>query len=122
MKHEARFLDRDWRGSKRQFCCHHGRHRHLRGGRQPSKVPQSIGLPGLLNRPSATTKAGENGRIFGSVTTIQLADAIEKMGYKVNRKLMKIRGEAIKQLGTYEAEIRLTKDVSVVVKFDVEKE
>jgi len=68
------------------------------------------------------TKAGENGRIFGSVTTIQLADAIEKLGYNVNRKLMKIRGEAIKQVGTYEADIRLTKDVSVTVKFDVEKE
>ena len=64
-------------------------------------------------------KAGEKGKIFGSVTTIQLAEAIEKAGHKIDRKYIKIKGESIKALGSYQASARLHKDVSVEVKFDV---
>ena len=64
-------------------------------------------------------KAGEKGKIFGSVTTAQLADAIEKAGQKVDRKYIKIKGESIKNVGSYEAAIRLHKDVDATVKFDV---
>ena len=64
-------------------------------------------------------KAGEKGKIFGSVTTVQLAEAIEKAGHKVDRKYIKIKGESIKELGSYEASIRLHKDVDAAVKFDV---
>ncbi len=64
-------------------------------------------------------KAGEKGKIFGSVTTIQLAEAIEKAGHKIDRKYIKIKGESIKSLGSYEASARLHKDVAVSIKFDV---
>lgn len=64
-------------------------------------------------------KAGEKGKIFGSVNTIQLAEAIEKLGYTVDRKYIKIKGEPIKMVGSYEADIRLHKDVATTVKFDV---
>lgn len=64
-------------------------------------------------------KAGEKGKIFGSVNTIQLAEAIEKLGYTVDRKYIKIKGEAIKALGSYEASIRLHKDVATDIKFEV---
>lgn len=64
-------------------------------------------------------KAGEKGKIFGSINTIQLAEAIEKLGFTVDRKYIKIKGEPIKNLGAYEADIRLHKDVDVSVKFEV---
>tara|TARA_B100000809_G_C15107906_1_gene519423 strand:- start:79 stop:540 length:462 start_codon:yes stop_codon:yes gene_type:complete len=64
-------------------------------------------------------KAGEKGKIFGSVTTAQLTEAVEKLGHKLDRKYVKIKGEAIKNLGSYEASVRLHKDVSANVKFDV---
>lgn len=64
-------------------------------------------------------KVGEKGKIFGSVNTVQLADALEKQGYNINRKFIKIRGEAIKAIGTYEAEVKLHRDVSTVFEFDV---
>jgi large subunit ribosomal protein L9 len=64
-------------------------------------------------------KAGEKGKIFGSVNTLQLAEAIEKLGYTVDRKYIKIKGDAPKMLGGYEASLRLHKDVSVDVKFEV---
>ena len=66
-----------------------------------------------------TAKAGEKGKIFGSVNTIQLAEAVEKAGHKIDRKYMKIKGEAIKSLGSYEASARLHKDVSATIKFEV---
>jgi large subunit ribosomal protein L9 len=64
-------------------------------------------------------KAGEKGKIFGSINTIQLAEAIEKLGHSVDRKYIKIKGETIKTIGSYEASVRLHKDVDAVVKFEV---
>jgi large subunit ribosomal protein L9 len=64
-------------------------------------------------------KAGEQNKIFGSVNTIQLADSITKLGFSVDRKDIKLKGDAIKQLGTYQADIRLHKDVTVTVDFEV---
>jgi large subunit ribosomal protein L9 len=64
-------------------------------------------------------KAGENGKIFGSVTTIQIADALQKAGYNVERKSIEITGDNIKQLGTYTAKVRLFKEVTANVNFEV---
>jgi large subunit ribosomal protein L9 len=64
-------------------------------------------------------KAGESGKIFGSVTTIQLAEALQKAGYNIERKNIEITEDAIKQLGTYTAKIRLFKEVSATLTFEV---
>jgi large subunit ribosomal protein L9 len=64
-------------------------------------------------------KAGENGKIFGSVTTIQIAEALLKAGYNIERKNIEINDDTIKQLGTYSAKVRLYKDVSANVNFEV---
>jgi large subunit ribosomal protein L9 len=57
-------------------------------------------------------KAGESGKIFGSVTTIQLAEALQKAGYNIERKNIEITEDSIKQLGTYTAKVRLYKELS----------
>ena len=65
-------------------------------------------------------KVGESGKkIFGSVNTIQLADAINKKGHKVDKKNIKILGSQIKEIGSYQAEIRLHRDISVTIDFEV---
>ncbi len=64
-------------------------------------------------------KAGENGKIFGSVTTIQVAEALNKAGYPVERKNIEINEDSIKALGTYSAKVRLFKEVSATVSFEV---
>ncbi|MFO0357144.1 MAG: 50S ribosomal protein L9 [Sphingobacteriaceae bacterium] len=64
-------------------------------------------------------KAGENGKIFGSVTTIQIADALQKAGYNVERKNIEIAGDGIKQLGSYTAKVRLYKEVAANINFEV---
>jgi large subunit ribosomal protein L9 len=67
-------------------------------------------------------KAGESGKIFGSVTSVQLADAIKKLGYEVDRKNITMSEEGVKTLGTYTAEVRFHKDVTATVNFEVVQE
>lgn len=66
-------------------------------------------------------KAGETGRIFGAVTTLQLSDALKSRGIDVDRKRISLPNE-VKNLGEYEATITLHKQVSHKVKFVVEGE
>ncbi len=65
------------------------------------------------------TKAGENGKIFGSVNTVQLAEALKKEGFDIDRKSLKIKDEPIKEVGTFEAEANLHKGVKPTFKFEV---
>lgn len=65
------------------------------------------------------TKAGENGKIFGSVNTVQLAEALKKAGFDIDRKSLKIKDEPIKEVGTFEAEANLHKGVRPTFKFEV---
>ena len=64
-------------------------------------------------------KASESGKIFGSVNSIQLAEAIQAAGFDVDRKQIKLSSEAIKELGSYEASIKVYKDALATVKFEV---
>ncbi|MBX7053060.1 MAG: 50S ribosomal protein L9 [Flavobacteriales bacterium] len=65
------------------------------------------------------TKASETGKIFGSVNTIQISEALAKEGFNIDRKSISITDEHIKMLGSYEAKVKLHKEVSAVVKFEV---
>ena len=63
-------------------------------------------------------KAGESGKIFGSVTNIQIAEALKKAGYDVERKNIELAEENIKTLGTYTAKVRLFKEIFATVNFE----
>jgi large subunit ribosomal protein L9 len=65
-------------------------------------------------------KAGENDKIFGSVNALQLAEAYAKAGHNIDRKqITLIDAESIKTLGTYKAKVKLHKEVSTEVDFEV---
>lgn len=64
-------------------------------------------------------KVGESGKIFGSVNTIQLADALKGIGIDIDRKYISIVGDSIKEAGTYEAKIRFHKEVVETINFEV---
>jgi|SRR5690606_34569292 len=64
------------------------------------------------------TKAGESGKIFGSVNTIQFADALRKEGFEVDRRRITFETEP-KFLGEYVANLNLHKEVKVQVPFEV---
>ena len=67
-------------------------------------------------------KTSSTGKIFGSVNTIQLAEALEAKGFNVDRKRITIDQDPVKEVGSYKATIRLHKEVSVVIDFDVVSE
>jgi large subunit ribosomal protein L9 len=64
-------------------------------------------------------KAGEKGKIFGSVNNIQLAEALKEAGFEIDRKKIVLQSDAIKNLGAYEAVVTLHKDVKVNLNFEV---
>ncbi len=63
------------------------------------------------------TKAGANGKIFGSITPLQVAQALKMKGYDIDRRKIEIND--IKVLGSYEAIVNLHREVSVTIKVEV---
>ncbi|HHT03307.1 MAG TPA: 50S ribosomal protein L9 [Bacteroidales bacterium] len=64
-------------------------------------------------------KAGENGKIFGSVNAIQIADAIKtQFEIEVDRKRIELT-DSVKTLGTYKAIISVYKDLKTEISFEV---
>lgn len=63
-------------------------------------------------------KVGENGKVFGSVTSADVASELVKMGYDIEKK--KIKMDALKNVGTYAAEIRLMENISAKITVVVE--
>ena len=64
-------------------------------------------------------KTSTSGKIFGSVNTIQIAEALEKAGFSIERKNVSIKEEAIKEVGSYTATIKLHREVKVDITFTV---
>lgn len=66
-------------------------------------------------------KTSSTGKIFGSVNNIQIAEALEKAGYEVDRKVIYLK-EPVKEVGSYKAQLKLHKEVSVDIPFEVVSE
>lgn len=65
------------------------------------------------------SKAGTTGKLFGSVTNIQVAEALKKQfDLTVDRKRVHIQGE-VKELGSYKATVNLYKEVITEIEFEV---
>ena len=75
-------------------------------------------LEGLSLRIPA--KAAQTGKIYGSVNNVQIANAIkEAKGIEIDRKQILVDDDTIKEVGNYKAKIRLQKDVTVEISFEV---
>lgn len=67
---------------------------------------------------SVGAKTSTTGKIFGAVGPIQIADALEKAGYVVDRKVIVLK-EAVKEIGSYKATLKLHKEVTIELSFEV---
>lgn len=65
-----------------------------------------------------TVRAGEGGRLYGAITSQDLADILEERGFNVDRRDIKL-GEPIKELGEKEIEIHLHPEVHVTIKVNL---
>ena len=68
---------------------------------------------------SIGAKTSTKGKIFGSVNTIQLAEALKEEGFEVDRKNITIKEELIKEVGSYTATVKLHKEVQVEIPFEI---
>ncbi len=64
------------------------------------------------------TKAGENGKIFGAVTSNQVAEIFKTNGFDIDRRRISFKGE-IKTVGEYEAKVDLHREVKAAINFSV---
>ncbi len=81
---------------------------------EATKIANGIGEMILEIR----AKVGETGKIFGSVTTIQISDALKAQGFDIDRKKISITGD-VKVVGEYKAVIDLHKEVKHTLSFKV---
>jgi large subunit ribosomal protein L9 len=97
------------------------RQAHLR---REAKVVGEAGELGKLMGAVVVTisqKAGENGQLFGSVTSKDIADALEAQGYSIERRKIALE-EPIKSLGEFKVPLRLHREVTVEIAVNVVKE
>ena len=80
----------------------------------------ALALAAALEGVSLTigAKTSSTGTIFGSVNNIQIAEALEKLGHIVDRKQIVIK-DTVKEVGNYKAIVKLHKEVSVEIPFEV---
>jgi large subunit ribosomal protein L9 len=67
-------------------------------------------------------KTSSKGKIFGSVNTIQLSEALAEKGFSIDRKNIFIKEELIKEVGNYTAKIKLHREVNVEIAFEIVSE
>ncbi len=70
---------------------------------------------------SIAQKAGENDQLFGSVTAKDIAEALEKQGYQIDRRKIQLP-EPIKTLGEHKVPLRLHREVTVEITVNVVRE
>ena len=67
-------------------------------------------------------KTSSTGKIFGSVNNIQIAETLEKEGITIDRRNIKVDSDKIKEIGTYEASIKVYRDIKTKIQFEVIKD
>lgn len=65
------------------------------------------------------SKVGSGDKLFGSVNNIDLAAALEKEGHEIDKKFISVAGGNVKRLGKYDATVRLHREVTVELPFEV---
>ena len=97
------------------------RQAHLR--REAKVEGEAKDLGKMLGSVSITIsqKAGENDQLFGSVTSKDIAEALEKQGYSIERRKIVLE-EPIKTLGEFKVPLRLHREVTAEITVNVVKE
>ncbi|MDB9805971.1 MAG: 50S ribosomal protein L9 [Flavobacteriales bacterium] len=92
-----------------------------RAHKESKMLTEAEGLAAKINELSIkiATKAGENGKIFGSVNTLQIAEALKAAGFDIDRKALKIKEDIIKEVGTYDVDANIAKGVMASFKIEV---
>ncbi len=97
------------------------RQAHLRKEAKQKNEAEDLGKMMAGVTVTISQKAGEADQLFGSVTSKDVAEALEKKGYTIDRRKIQL-DEPIKQLGDHKVAVRLHRDVTVEVTVSVVRE
>jgi large subunit ribosomal protein L9 len=86
---------------------------------EANTTAEAIKLLDLKITAKAGTGATAGDKLFGSVTNMDLANALRNEGHEIEKKFISIQGGNIKRLGQYEAAVRLHRSVTVDLTFEV---
>ena len=89
-------------------------------GKEEKVVADANSIAEVISNLDIKVKAKvvEDGqKLFGSVTTVQFTDALASLGHEIDKRFVKL--STIKEVGKYEAEVRLHRNVSVTIPFEV---
>jgi large subunit ribosomal protein L9 len=64
-------------------------------------------------------KTSTSGKIFGSINTIQIAEALQQQGFDVDRKNITLPGDVVKEVGKYVAVVKLHRDIKAEIQFEI---
>jgi len=90
---------------------------HKEAARVAAAQELAAKISSVLVKVSA--KVSESGKIYGSVTTAQLAEALVAAGIEVDKKDITVVSADVKELGVYEADVKCYKDVKGTFKFEI---
>ncbi|MFW6225030.1 MAG: 50S ribosomal protein L9 [Bacteroidota bacterium] len=93
-------------------------HKEQKAREEAEKMAES--LKGMELQIGAKTSS--KGKIFGSVTNIQIAEELNKKGYNIERKNITINEDSVKEVGKYSAKVKLYKDIGVEISFEISAE
>ena len=82
------------------------------------EIAQKLGSVSLV----VGAKTSSSGKIFGSVNTIQIAEALKEKGFDIDRKSITLPEDQIKEVGNYKAVIKLHREVKVEIDFEIKGE
>jgi large subunit ribosomal protein L9 len=85
---------------------------NIKAAQQQSEKASSLDM-------KIAAKTGEGDKLFGSVTTADVSDALAKEGIEVDKKFISVAGGNIKRLGQYEATVRFHREVTSTFTFEV---
>lgn len=96
---------------------------HLEEKREEKRIEKAREIVDGLSKVilNFKMKAGDDGRLFGSITTKDLSEELEKQGYKIDKRTIHLL-EPIKNLGSYSIEVELAREIQVNIPVVVEKE
>ncbi|MCD4711079.1 MAG: 50S ribosomal protein L9 [Bacteroidales bacterium] len=99
----------------------HGEILRQRAHKEEQLKEAAMQLAEELKKVSLTigAKTSTKGKIFGSVNTIQIAEALIEKGFEVERKSISIKDDLIKEIGSYSATVKLHREVLVDIPFEI---
>jgi large subunit ribosomal protein L9 len=94
--------------------------RRISGEKARKALDAAKGLAGEIEKVKLTfpAKAGEEEKLFGSITTMDIAAALAEAGFDVDRKKI-VLDEPIKRLGTYSVDVKVAPEVSAAISVEV---